>query len=82
MYFPPVCRSPARAGACRIMVTNQKFGEFVGNTSYRTDSEKYGWSFVFLPMLSERQQREIQQVLRDREKVLCVGAAFGCPYSR
>lgn len=46
----------------RFMVTNDKFGEFVGNTSYKTDSEKYGWSFVFLPMLSERQQREIQQV--------------------
>lgn len=44
------------------MVTNEKFGEFVGNTSYKTDSEKYGWSFVFLPMLSKRQQREIQQV--------------------
>lgn len=44
------------------MVTNEKFGEFVGHTSYKTDSEKYGWSFVFLPMLSKRQQREIQQV--------------------
>lgn len=43
-------------------MTNERFGEFVGNTSYKTDSEKYGWSFVFLPMLSERQQREIQQV--------------------
>lgn len=46
----------------RFMVTNERFGEFVGNTSYKTDSEKYGWSFVFLPMLSMRQQREIQQV--------------------
>lgn len=53
-----VCRG--RAG--RFMVTNERFGEFVGNTSYKTDSEKYGWSFVFLPMLSKRQQREIQQV--------------------
>lgn len=50
-----------RDGA-RFMVTNERFGEFVGNTSYKTDSEKYGWSFVFLPMLSMRQQREIQQV--------------------
>lgn len=46
----------------RFMVTNEKFAEFVGNTSYETDSEKYGWSFVFLPMLSERQQLEIRQV--------------------
>ncbi|CAN0252620.1 unnamed protein product, partial [Hapterophycus canaliculatus] len=43
------------------MVTNENFAEFVGNTSYTTDSEKYGWSFVFLSMLSKRQQREIQQ---------------------
>lgn len=56
--------SPMFRACClgRFMVTNEKFGEFVGNTSYKTDSEKYGWSFVFLPMLSERQQREIKQV--------------------
>ncbi|CAM9833766.1 unnamed protein product [Scytosiphon promiscuus] len=45
----------------RFMVTNERFAEFVGNTSYTTDSEKYGWSFVFLSMLSKRQQREIPQ---------------------
>lgn len=52
------------------MATNDKFGEFVGNTSYKTDSEKYGWSFVFLPMLSKRQQREIQQVRYRQLRVL------------
>ena len=28
-------------------VTNAEFSEFVGNTSFMTDSEKFGWSFVF-----------------------------------
>ncbi|CAN0324192.1 unnamed protein product [Pylaiella littoralis] len=59
----------------RFMVTNEKFGEFVGNTSYKTDSEKYGWSFVFLPMLSKRQQREIQQAAAGMEWWLPVEGA-------
>lgn len=46
----------------RYMVTNERFAEFVGNTSHVTTSEKYGWSFVFLLMLSEQQNREITQV--------------------
>lgn len=44
------------------MVTNERFAEFVEETSYFTDSEKYGWSFVFLSMLSEKQKRDIPQV--------------------
>eukprot|EP00752_Nemacystus_decipiens_P003405 g3151.t1 len=60
----------------RFMVTNEKFGEFVGNTSYKTDSEKYGWSFVFLPMLSKRQQREIQQAVAGMEWWLPVEGAY------
>lgn len=45
----------------RHMVTNEDFRAFVRSTSYVTDSEKYGWSFVFLDLLSERQKREIEQ---------------------
>ncbi|CAN0037036.1 unnamed protein product, partial [Ectocarpus fasciculatus] len=60
----------------RFMVTNERFGEFVGNTSYKTDSEKYGWSFVFLPMLSMRQQREIQQAVAGMEWWLPVEGAY------
>ncbi|CAM9619725.1 unnamed protein product [Ascophyllum nodosum] len=51
----------------RYMVTNERFAEFVGNTSHVTTSEKYGWSFVFLLMLSERQKREIQQAVAGLE---------------
>ncbi len=28
-------------------VTNQKFGEFVQKTQYKTEAEEFGWSFVF-----------------------------------
>ena len=44
------------------MVTNEKFSKFVTSTFHVTDSEKYGWSFVFLAMLSKKQEREIEQV--------------------
>lgn len=56
----PRCRGLV-AGRARYMVTNQDFGAFVRNTSYVTDSEKYGWSFVFILMLSEEQRRTIPQ---------------------
>lgn len=28
-------------------VTNEEFSEFIDDTGYKTDAEKYGWSFVF-----------------------------------
>ena len=28
-------------------VTNEQFGEFVRATGYKTESERFGWSFVF-----------------------------------
>lgn len=31
----------------RFAVTNKQFQEFVEDTNYVTDAEKYGWSFVF-----------------------------------
>jgi len=31
----------------RYPVTNEQFGEFVRRTAYRTDAERFGWSFVF-----------------------------------
>lgn len=31
----------------RYPVTNQQFGEFVKATGYRTEAERFGWSFVF-----------------------------------
>ena len=31
----------------RYAVTNRQFAEFAAKTGYRTESERYGWSFVF-----------------------------------
>lgn len=35
-------------------VTNALFGEFVAATGYRTEAERYGWSFVFGGFIPER----------------------------
>jgi formylglycine-generating enzyme required for sulfatase activity len=37
----------------RYAVTNAMFARFVDATSYTTDAERYGWSFVFGPHLAE-----------------------------
>jgi formylglycine-generating enzyme required for sulfatase activity len=34
-------------------VTNQQFADFVKDTAYVTDAEKFGWSFVFWALLPE-----------------------------
>ena len=34
-------------GIDRHAVTNQRFAEFVAATGYRTDAERFGWSYVF-----------------------------------
>lgn len=36
-------------------VTNEEFSEFVNRTGYRTDAERFGWSFVFQGQLSAEQ---------------------------
>lgn len=43
-------------------VTNFQFAEFIKTTSYKTEAEQYGWSFVFYGLLSEEQQKEDYQV--------------------
>ena len=37
-------------------VTNEQFNAFVNATGYKTESEKFGWSFVFFGHLSASQQ--------------------------
>lgn len=34
-------------------VTNREFGKFIKNTGYKTDAEKYDWSFVFAGLLPD-----------------------------
>ena len=35
----------------RYATSNRRFAEFVDATGYRTDAERYGWSFVFAGLL-------------------------------
>ncbi|MGE8205344.1 formylglycine-generating enzyme family protein [Heyndrickxia sp. NPDC080065] len=46
----------------RFAVTNQLFSEFVSATNYKTDAEKYGWSFVFYQLLSKETAKKVNQV--------------------
>jgi formylglycine-generating enzyme len=38
-------------------VTNEQFAEFVGATGYKTESENFGWSFVFQGHLDDRERK-------------------------
>ncbi|WP_233269422.1 formylglycine-generating enzyme family protein [Alteribacillus sp. YIM 98480] len=40
----------------RFAVTNAQFKEFIEDTQYKTDAEKFGWSFVFHLFVNEEQQ--------------------------
>jgi formylglycine-generating enzyme len=42
-------------------VTNQQFGEFARATGYRTEAERWGWSFVFQGHVPAERYREIVQ---------------------
>ena len=44
-------------------VSNDDFLAFVKDTNYLTDSEKYGWSFVFATYVPERIKRHITQAV-------------------
>ncbi|MCC6414742.1 MAG: SUMF1/EgtB/PvdO family nonheme iron enzyme, partial [Opitutaceae bacterium] len=43
-------------------VTNEQFNTFVNATGYKTESEKFGWSFVFYGHLTPMQQAATQRV--------------------
>jgi len=57
--FPADGEGPVRAvtvGPFRIdryAVSNARFAEFADATGYRTDAERYGWSFVFAGLLPD-----------------------------
>lgn len=43
-------------------VTNQQFKQFVDETGYITESERYGWSFVFHYFLTEAEKAQMKKV--------------------
>ncbi len=43
----------------RSAVTNSQFGRFIRATGYRTDAERFGWSFVFHSFVSKRVARTV-----------------------
>jgi len=55
--------SPFRLDAAAV--TNERFAAFVEATGYVTESEKFGWAYVFLGQLSKSKQRK----LRDTQTV-------------
>ena len=47
----PVSLSPFEIDACPV--TNLEFSAFISATGYRTDAERFGWSFVFWSLIPE-----------------------------
>ena len=62
--FPQDGEGPARKvrlspfAIDRYAVTNQQFIEFTEETGYETDAERFGWSFVFHLLVSEKVKLE------------------------
>ena len=46
-------------------VTNAEFGRFVRQTRYRTEAERYGWSFVFHSFVSRKIARTVTQAVSE-----------------
>lgn len=45
----------------RCAVTNAQFSEFVDATGYVTESEKFGWAYVFIGQLPKSKQRKLRE---------------------
>lgn len=61
-------------------VTNSMFSEFVKATGYKTDAEKYGWSFVFEGLLPKDRADTTIQVVQDTPWWCAVPNAYWfCP---
>ena len=43
----------------RYAVTNEQFSQFINETGYITDAEKYGWSFVFHLFVNKENEKDI-----------------------
>ena len=48
-------------------VTNEQFAEFIRSTRYRTEAERFGWSFVFYQFVPTVIARRVQQAVKGAE---------------
>jgi sulfatase modifying factor 1 len=48
-------------------VTNAQFAEFVSSTGYETESERFGWSFVFEMAITPTAKAHITQAVQGAE---------------
>ncbi|WP_445655069.1 formylglycine-generating enzyme family protein [Shouchella clausii] len=46
----------------KFAVTNRQFQEFISDTNYQTDADRFGWSFVFHLLLSDKTAQKVKQV--------------------
>lgn len=61
-------------------VTNAEFKRFIEDTSYITDAEKYGWSFVFYMFLSPQTLKKATNRVKETPWWIVVdGATWGHP---
>eukprot|EP00597_Dinobryon_sp_UTEXLB2267_P017322 CAMPEP_0201105534 /NCGR_PEP_ID=MMETSP0812-20130820/46415_1 /ASSEMBLY_ACC=CAM_ASM_000668 /TAXON_ID=98059 /ORGANISM="Dinobryon sp., Strain UTEXLB2267" /LENGTH=324 /DNA_ID=CAMNT_0047365443 /DNA_START=80 /DNA_END=1054 /DNA_ORIENTATION=- len=57
-------------------VSNDDFKKFVDETGYRTDSESFGWSFVFESAIAEKIKSKISQAVLGAEWWLPVNGSY------
>ncbi|XP_075709023.1 inactive C-alpha-formylglycine-generating enzyme 2 [Rhinoderma darwinii] len=57
-------------------VTNKHFREFVRATKYKSEAEKFGWSFVFENFVSDELKRKVSQKLESAPWWLPIERAF------
>ena len=61
----------------RTSVTNQMFRKYIKETKYKTESEHFGWSFVFDPLVSDQVRKDNPQTLEKGGKHWrAVGSAY------
>lgn len=57
-------------------VTNEDFEMFVKDTGYKTDAEKYGWSFVFKNFITIESQKKVKHVVKNAPWWCVVESAY------